>query len=109
MINNRIVMRQPWSPPRRTTTTCGRSLAIGGAEWGLRQIQPNLVVLFSLAEQAEQDQQSLFFLIAGTVAAGIKLQAVSRGKELHEKLIHSYLENNREVEDLKKQIQKLSA
>jgi deoxyhypusine synthase len=32
-----------------------------------------------------------------------------RGKELHEKLIHSYLENNREVEDLKKQIQKLSA
>jgi transglutaminase-like putative cysteine protease len=40
------------------------------------------VVLFSLAEQAEREQQSLFFLIAGTVAAGIKLQAVSRGKEL---------------------------
>src|ERR1035437_7273408 len=42
-------MRQPWSPPWRTTTTCGRSLAIGGTEWSVRQIQPNLVVLFSLA------------------------------------------------------------
>jgi deoxyhypusine synthase len=32
-----------------------------------------------------------------------------RGPELHEKLIRSYLENNREVEELKKLIRKLSA
>jgi deoxyhypusine synthase len=32
-----------------------------------------------------------------------------RGPELHEKLIKSYLENNREVEELKKLIRKLSA
>ena len=32
-----------------------------------------------------------------------------RGQELHQKLILSYLENNREVEELKKRIQKLSA
>jgi deoxyhypusine synthase len=32
-----------------------------------------------------------------------------RGQELHQKLIRSYLENNREVEELKKRIQKLSA
>ena len=32
-----------------------------------------------------------------------------RGQELHEKLIESYLENNREVEDLKALIKKLSA
>jgi deoxyhypusine synthase len=32
-----------------------------------------------------------------------------RGDELHQKLIRSYLENNREVESLKKLIKKLKA
>ena len=32
-----------------------------------------------------------------------------RGDELHKKLIRSYLENNKEVETLKKLIRKLSA
>jgi hypothetical protein len=32
-------MRQPWSPPWRTTTTCGRSLPIARAEWSPGHIQ----------------------------------------------------------------------
>jgi hypothetical protein len=32
-----------------------------------------------------------------------------RGQELHEKLIKSYLKNNKEVEELKKLMKKLSA
>lgn len=38
-----------------------------------------------------------------------KKRLYDRGKELHQKLVNSYLENNREVEALKKLIRKLSA
>ena len=38
-------MRQPWSPPWRTTTIFGRSLPIVRVEWDSRQIQPSCVLL----------------------------------------------------------------
>ena len=39
---------------------------------------------------------------------GLFLTHFNRGQELHEKLIRSYLENNREVEKLKTLMKKLS-
>jgi hypothetical protein len=42
-------MRQPWSPPWRTTMICGRSLPIARAEWRSGHIQACSRVLFILA------------------------------------------------------------
>ena len=42
-------MRQPWSPPWRTTMICGRSLPVARAEWSSGHIQPCCGVLFILA------------------------------------------------------------
>ena len=48
-ISRRIVIRQPWSPPWRTTMTCGRSLLFARGNWRSRHILAGGGVLFILA------------------------------------------------------------
>jgi hypothetical protein len=45
-IRSRIVMRQPWSPPWRTTTIFGRSLPISRTKRKSIQVQSGFGVLF---------------------------------------------------------------